>query len=93
VCDRHLVRHGDRDQPEHDQGQRQRARQLDGASVLGCLGRQSAQRLGPLGALAGGATAAVGGRRNPAGLVLAVPSFAIAAGIVVVDLFVMVTSK
>ena len=42
---------------------------------------------------AGAATAAAGNHGHPAGLVLAVLSFAIAAGIVVVGLYVMVTSK
>jgi hypothetical protein len=42
---------------------------------------------------ASGATAAVGGHRRPARLILSVLSFAIAAGIVVVGLYVMVTSK
>lgn len=41
-----------------------------------------------------GATAALGGaRRNPAGLVLAVVSFAVVAAIVLVGLYVMFTTK
>jgi hypothetical protein len=41
----------------------------------------------------GGATAAPGARRNPAGLVFAVLCFAVVIGIVAIGLYVMVTSK
>lgn len=40
-----------------------------------------------------GATAALGASRNPAGLILAVLSFAVVVGIVVLGLYVMLSSK